>query len=340
MSGPYTRDQMEAARVEADRRDSQIGGLLSDAGAVVIHGADTIHRILDRYRAAYSDMLGRWRDLRDGSAEKDMLGSDLAAYQGVLSKLELAERTLTRMSRFLERDDATLITESDGPATDDDIAMRIIEAQEAERSRLAQEIHDGPAQALTNAIFRVEYIDRIVASDPAAATTELHALRDLLTRELSGVRDFIYQLRPPLVDELGFDGAMTEVIDHLRGTGLAITTALTTPADALDAGARIAAVRITQEALQNVRKHAGASNVVVRTDRSDDGWTLEIRDDGRGFDVGAAAARGRRSFGLQFMRERAALIGARLDVRSRPDGGTVVRLTVPSDARTGAKEST
>jgi two-component system sensor histidine kinase DegS len=244
------------------------------------------------------------------------------------------------MSRFLQRDDATLITESDGPATDDDIAMRIIEAQEAERSRLAQEIHDGPAQALTNAIFRVEYIDRIVASDPAAATTELHALRDLLTRELSGVRDFIYQLRPPLVDELGFDGAMTEVIDHLRGTGLAITTALTAPADALDAGARIAAVRITQEALQNVRKHAGASNVVVRTDRSDDGWTLEIRDDGRGFDVGAAAARGRRSFGLQFMRERAALIGARLDVRSRPDGGTVVRLTVPSDARTGAKEST
>ena len=59
-------------------------------------------------------------------------------------------------------------------------------------------------------------------------------------------------------------------------------------------------------------------------------WVLEVRDDGRGFDPGAVAARGRRNYGLQFMRERAELIGARLDVRSRPDGGTVVRLAIPT----------
>ena len=60
-----------------------------------------------------------------------------------------------------------------------------------------------------------------------------------------------------------------------------------------------------------------------------DGWIVEVRDDGRGFDVGAVAARGRRNFGLQFMRERAELIGARFEVRSRPDGGTVVRIAIP-----------
>ncbi len=96
---------------------------------------------------------------------------------------------------------------------------------------------------------------------------------------------------------------------------------------------------MAQEALQNVRKHAAASTVVVSTDLADDAWILEVRDDGRGFDVGAVAARGRRNFGLQFMRERAELIGARFDVRSRPDGGTVVRLAIPTGARTGAKEN-
>ena len=67
-----------------------------------------------------------------------------------------------------------------------------------------------------------------------------------------------------------------------------------------------------------------------------DDWVLEVRDDGRGFDIGAVAARGRRNFGLQFMRERAELIGARFEVQSRPDGGTIVRLAIPM----GTEEST
>jgi two-component system NarL family sensor kinase len=75
--------------------------------------------------------------------------------------------------------------------------------------------------------------------------------------------------------------------------------------------------------------------VSVVTRLEDGAWVLEIRDDGRGFDVEAVAARGRRNFGLQFMRERADLIGAALDVRSRPNGGTVVRLAIP----TGTEES-
>jgi signal transduction histidine kinase len=84
-----------------------------------------------------------------------------------------------------------------------------------------------------------------------------------------------------------------------------------------------------------VRKHAGASVVTVRTAVVDGDWTLEVRDDGRGFETDAAG-RGRRNFGLQFMRERAESIGARFDVRSRPDGGTVVRLAIPMGAPAGA----
>jgi two-component system sensor histidine kinase DegS len=209
--------------------------------------------------------------------------------------------------------------------------MRIVEAQEAERSRLAQEVHDGPAQALANAIFQVEYIERIVESDSPLARTELRYLRDLLRRELGDVRTFITQLRPPLLEELGLNGSILDAVEHVRTlTGLPIATTLDADATTLGVGRQTVVLRVVQEALQNVRKHARASGASVATRVEGADWVVEVQDDGRGFDPDAIAARGRRNFGLQFMRERAELIGASLDVRSRPDGGTVVRLAIPT----------
>jgi two-component system sensor histidine kinase DegS len=279
----------------------------------------------------------RQRALR---TEVETLGRALEDHRSALAKLELAERTLQRTWLFLERGDSTLVAPDDTPGANSDVAMRIVEAQEAERARLAQEIHDGPAQAFTNAIFQAEYAERISATDPVATTAEIRALRDVLRRELTNLRGFIGQLRPPLLDELGLDGAIEEAASNLRSTSdLTVTTDLRAPNDSIGDNQQTVALRVTQEALQNVRKHAAASTVVVSTDVEDHAWTLEIRDDGRGFDVGAVAARGRRNFGLQFMRERAELIDARFDVRSRADGGTVVRLAIPTGARTGEKEN-
>ena len=273
--------------------------------------------------------------------ETETVGRELGSHQAELGRLEIALRNLESTWLFLERGDATLVGGSgdagiEGPDAPE-LRMRIVEAQEAERSRLAQEVHDGPAQALSNAIFQAEYIERVLVQDPRLAATELRFLRELLRRELGDVRSFISQLRPPVLDELGLEGAIRDAIAHMTTLiGSPITTELAAPGSNLEPPQQTVALRVVQEALQNVRKHAAATSVVVATQLEDDDWVLEIRDDGRGFDVGAVAARGRRNFGLQFMRERAELIGARFDVRSRPDGGTIVRLAIP----TGTKEST
>jgi two-component system sensor histidine kinase DegS len=222
----------------------------------------------------------------------------------------------------------------------DDLAATIIEALDAERARIGREIHDGPAQALANAVFLVDDIERHVESDPREAVDALRKLRSLLRREIASIRDFISELRPPMVDAAGLDVALRDAIDALRSTtAIPITADLRAPGDLLDDRQRTVVLRVAQEALQNVRKHAGASTVAVASDVTDGSWTLEIRDDGRGFDLGTVAARGRRNFGMQVMHERAELIGARFDVRSRPDGGTVVRLAIPTGDRTGAKEN-
>ena len=207
----------------------------------------------------------------------------------------------------------------------------VVEAQEAERARLAREIHDGPAQALANAIFQVDYIERVVETDPQLARAELRYLRDMLRRQLGEVRAVVSQLRPPLLDELGLNASILDAVEHMRTlTGLPIGAALDAEADALSGGASTVVLRVVQEALQNVHKHAAASSASVATRLEGADWVVEVTDDGRGFDPGAIAAHGRQNYGLQFMRERAELIGARLDVRSRPDGGTVVRLAIPT----------
>ena len=221
-----------------------------------------------------------------------------------------------------------------------DAAAMVLEALDAERARIGREIHDGPAQALTNAIFEVDDIERLIERDPNAAMAGLRQLRALLRRELANVREFISELRPATVDAAGLDVALVDAVDGLRSaTRMGVTTDLRAPSDRLDDRQRTVVLRVAQEALQNVRKHAGASTVMVSTDATGDEWTLEIRDDGRGFDMGTVANRGRRNFGMQVMNERAELIGARFDVRSRPDGGTVVRLAIPTGDLTGAKEN-
>jgi signal transduction histidine kinase len=277
----------------------------------------------------------------------EVLGDDLAARLTELGRIQIALRNLESTWLFLERGDTSLIgNDGDGGAAggadaggaggERDTAswpavqMRIVEAQEAERTRLAQEIHDGPAQALANAIFQVEFVDRIVEREPAVARHELRFLRELLRRELGDVRGFITQLRPPVLAEMGLEGAIHDAIEHMRSlTGLNIEENLKVPAETLDEMEQTVVLRVVQEALQNVRKHASASNVTVMARPEGGKWVLEIRDNGRGFDAASVAARGRRNFGLQFMRERAELIGARLDVRSGKDGGTLVRLAIP-----------
>ncbi|HEY3333745.1 MAG TPA: sensor histidine kinase [Candidatus Limnocylindrales bacterium] len=268
--------------------------------------------------------------LRMVRGEVDGLRGDLAQHEAELSRLELAIRNVESTWLFMERGDATLVTEPSLPSIPTELQMRIVEAQEAERARLAQEIHDGPAQALSNAIFQVEFIERVFESDSRMARQELRFLRELLRRELGDVRSFIGQLRPPVLVELGLDGSIVDTVSTQAAlSGLKIAVDLTAPSGSLPEAAQTVVLRIVQEALQNVRKHATATNVVVTTALDSGEWVVEVRDDGRGFDTGAVAARGRRNFGLQFMRERAELIGARFEVRSRPEAGTVVRLAIP-----------
>jgi two-component system sensor histidine kinase DegS len=338
-----TPDPLDPSATEQTAR-----GLVEEAKAAVSEGANALRDVRERYRTAHTDQLERWEKLRrsvgkststgrgngaDEALRRDeaVAGREVGHERATLTRIDLAIRSLENAWLFLNREDDSLVMDPADPASATDAQMRIVEAQEGERARLAREVHDGPAQALANGIFQVEVVERLLDRDEMLARAELRLLRDILNRELRSVRAYLSQLRPPLLADLGLSGAISDAAQQVGNIiGVAVVVELDDGLDELPETVEIVILRVIQEALQNVRKHASASSVRIRVVREKDEWTVEIRDDGRGFDPDATPVGGRRNFGLQFMRERADLIGARFEVRSRPDLGTVVRMAIPA----------
>jgi len=154
---------------------------------------------------------------------------------------------------------------------------------------------------------------------------------EIIVSASSGVGEIRIQ-RPAKKNAIttGMYAAMADALETFTSlTGIPVVSDLQARGEQLSEPDQTVALRIVQEALQNIRKHAASESVSVATRIEGSDWVLEVRDDGRGFDIGSMAARGRRNFGLQFMRERAELIGARFEVGSRPNGGTIVTLAIP-----------
>ena len=306
---------------------------------------DTRHmrELVERYREQYRRRLEDWMQLRARldqhgggrtapgpeslRAEHEQLGRDLGVMRARLKRLDVAERQLDLVCKYLADTDpqAREPSPTDADESPAAVQLRIIGAQEGERQRLAEEIHDGPAQVLTNAIFQVEYLDRVLADEASNAKTELAFLRTMLRDGLDEVRSFISNLRPPVVD-VGLAQALADQAAEFQARhGISVQVSVEGIDRRLDPGQKASVLRIVQEALQNVRKHAAASEVRIGFE----GDQLTIVDNGRGFDVMRLASGASRNFGLQFMRERAELLGSQLHIESRQGEGTRILLSLP-----------
>ncbi|MDR7522905.1 MAG: histidine kinase [Armatimonadota bacterium] len=199
---------------------------------------------------------------------------------------------------------------------------QILRAQEEERRRIARELHDEAAQSITSLLVRLRLLEQ--AHGPDEVRQRLAELRDLTARALEDVRRIALELRPSMLDDLGLVDALHAHVDSLTAAG---PTRMTLTVDGLDGRlpreVELALYRVAQEALTNVRRHAGARQAWVRLHRAGSRVVLEVEDDGSGFDP-ARARSGTGGLGLAGMRERIALVGGRLDVRSAPGGGTTI----------------
>jgi two-component system sensor histidine kinase UhpB len=210
--------------------------------------------------------------------------------------------------------------------------QRSLAAQERERKRVAQELHDEIGQSLTALLLQIEGLER---SAEGEEREELAELRQATRDTLEQVRGVARRLRPEVLDDLGLGKAISALCERLgEQSGIAIDCEIDSQLQQLPPEAELVTYRVAQEALTNTLRHSGAERAAVTLEHEDEDVLLTVADDGRGLGDADPGA------GIQGMRERALLVGARIRIDPGDERGTVVRLRLdgrPWTARSAAQ---
>lgn len=207
---------------------------------------------------------------------------------------------------------------------------QMVMGQEAERARLAREIHDGPAQVLANTVMRLSLVEKMFIHSPGDVQSEIERVRAALQDSVQDVRRFIFNLRPASLSEIGLLPTLSQYArDYSEQFDVPVELNVPENLD-LSTNQELVVFRIIQEALQNIHKHAEATSVTINLQQRSGGpLTLTISDNGKGFDHKSVRTASPSSSGLVGMRERAATVGGTLKVDSRSGIGTTVTLVLP-----------
>jgi PAS domain S-box-containing protein len=215
------------------------------------------------------------------------------------------------------------------------LSRQVLEIQEQERNRLGRELHDSVAQDIGAVSLNLTILRNLLGqSINGALAQRLDDSQALLEEAAHRVRDLMVELRPPGLDEFGLVAALAEHANRVaHRVGISITVNGSDPKPRFPATVAISLFRIAQEALNNVVKHARASEVHINLDVGFEEVILEVDDNGSGFDLAGRSASGTRGMGLLTMSERAESIGGRCSVRSTVGKGTRVRVSAPRPKR-------
>lgn len=213
-----------------------------------------------------------------------------------------------------------------------DFGVGSLRAAEDERQRIARELHDDTAQRLAGLLIRMRLARR--TEDAARRNELLEEAREEILEAAESVRRIARGLRPPALADAGLVAAIRwHVRSQAEPAEAAVDLDLYDVDDVLDAEGKLVVYRVVQEALSNALRHADANRVAVRMIHGDGKLVVEVADDGRGFEPDRALARVESGgLGLLGMHERAHLVGGELEIDSRPDAGTTVRLSVPTNS--------
>lgn len=212
------------------------------------------------------------------------------------------------------------------------LVKKLISAQEEERRRIARELHDQYAQALTALSMGIEVTERALTDEQAPFKAQLESVKALTARTLDQTYDLIFDLRPTILDDLGLVPAVRWYAEsRLQPLGVSVHLDAEGLHRRLSPELETACYRVVQEALLNVAKHARARQVRIRL-AVQDGWLQGlVEDDGQGFDLKVVrrSSAGGRGMGLLGMQERVELLGGRLHIQSTPGQGTRVQISIP-----------
>jgi two-component system sensor histidine kinase DegS len=209
----------------------------------------------------------------------------------------------------------------------------IIQAQEAERGRLARKMHDGPAQALSNFILQAEITSRLFDVDQVKAKEELAVVKAAAGTTFQKVRDFIFDLRPMMLDDLGLLPTLTRYVDTFKEqSGIEVKFISTGMEQRFESYIELMVFRAIQELLGNISLHSQATNVIIQMDTSPTGLRVSIEDNGKGFDTEKIEEKS--GMGLKVIRDRVQMVGGSMEVHSTIGQGSHILFQIPTNNST------
>ena len=258
----------------------------------------------------------------------------LFVMRGQLEKLQNERSHLERFKSTLER---ARVTSGSGSAIASAAGSKgplasvemLVNAQETERQRLSRQMHDGPAQALSNFILQTEIAMRLMDVDAGQARDELNSLKASAMGTFQKVRNFIFELRPMMLDDLGLAPTVRRYADAFKEqAGLDINVTITGHERRLEPYLEVMLFRAIQELLGNAARHSQASLVKVVVDLGEDRIRVSVDDNGKGFDPDSIQQSN--SLGLKLIRERTEMLGGSFEVDSAIGKGTRILFAVPA----------
>ncbi|MCR4406650.1 MAG: sensor histidine kinase [Anaerolineae bacterium] len=262
--------------------------------------------------------------------------------KGQLEKLQSDQQHLQKLAdllrRFLEIADQEMLaiqpaeTTSTPKSVSQQMIVRIIEAQENERQHLARQMHDGPAQSLTNLILQAEICERLFDMDKERARAELAALKAAVNSTFQKTRNFIFELRPMILDDLGLVPTLKRYVESFtENSGIPTNLSIAGKERRMPPHTEVTVFRVIQELLNNARQHAQPTRIQVNLDIEPKLVRAIVEDDGIGFDVAGAmaSARQQKTLGIATLQERVEMLGGQLAFESSVGRGTKVTLEIP-----------
>jgi two-component system sensor histidine kinase DegS len=252
--------------------------------------------------------------------------------RGQLEKLQSDLTHLERYKEMLERLKSAT-TQGGGPSPKGDRGGMsgvelLVNAQESERQRLSRQMHDGPAQALSNFILQTEIAMRLLEIDPVQARNELNSLKIAAMSTFQKVRNFIFELRPMMLDDLGLSPTIRRYADSFKEqAGVDVNLMISGNERRLESYVEVMVFRSMQELLGNAVYQNQATLIKIQVDMGDTAIRLSLDDNGKGFDIDSLAKES--NLGLKLIKDRVEMLGGNLDIDSAPAKGARVTLTIP-----------
>lgn len=280
-------------------------------------------------------------DIRDAYENLSNIQQKLFTMRGQLEKLQSDQRNLERLAE-LQRRLLDLTEEGFGTAPqattrkatfgegDQSSVIRVIQTEEAARQSLVRKMHDGPASSLSNFILQAEICQRFFDVDPDRARGELNALKSAANSTFNYVKDFIFDLRPMMLDDLGVVPTLRRYVESFQDKlGMSVPITVTGIERRLESHIEVTVFRGVQELLNNAMAHAQASQVQVSLDLGSDHVQAIVEDNGRGFNVEDVYNKSSHAIGLATLRERIEMLGGELQIQSKSGQGARAEFTIP-----------